>query len=140
MATHYRPQLGSYDAKDRKRIRNWNLRGLLGVRGFLARSCGFLLRLIFDRSAWGFCWRSLFRIQQDSVVQAVKRKLKAISDAELVINFAQIVLHHLLRGPDSRGNFFVLHSLSDAGNDQRLFGGKLDFRARRMRTRSLSPV
>ena len=42
----------------------------------------------------------------------------AIGDAELVIHFSQIILYYLLGRAHANRNFFVLHSLSDAGNNE----------------------
>src|SRR4029077_13250055 len=58
-------------------------------------------------------------------------------DAELVVNLAQIILHHLFGGAYAQGNFLVLHALGYAGNDQGLFGRELNFRTASSRAAGL---
>ncbi len=47
----------------------------------------------------------------DLIVQAVKSELKPVRDAQLVIDFAQVVFDHLLRGAQLKGNFLVALAL-----------------------------
>ena len=54
-------------------------------------------------------------------MDAVKRQFQPIGNSKLVVHLAQIVLHHLLGGPNLIRDFFVTHSLRDARNDEQLF-------------------
>ena len=66
----------------------------------------------------------------DMMAQAIEREFQTIGNAEFVIDFAQIILYYLFGGSYANGNFFVLHALRDARNDQRFLGRELNFRAR----------
>src|ERR1035437_4680900 len=43
-----------------------------------------------------------------AVIQAVEREFQTVGDAQLVVNFAEIILDHLLGGAHAQGNLFVL--------------------------------
>jgi hypothetical protein len=47
----------------------------------------------------------------------MERKLEAIGNAQLVIDLAQVVLDHLLRGPKLISDLLVALALRDAGDD-----------------------
>src|ERR1700679_3751371 len=58
---------------------------------------------------------------QQLVVKAVKGKLQAVRDTELVIDFAQIVLNDLLSGTNLVSNFLVAHTARDATDNGQFF-------------------
>ena len=58
----------------------------------------------------------------DLVVQAVEGQLKAIGDAQLVVDLAQIVLDDLLGGAELERDFLIALALGDAGDDRGLLG------------------
>ncbi len=49
-----------------------------------------------------------------------KRQFDAVPHAQLVIDQAQVVLHHVLCGPERIGDFPVLAALGDELNDELL--------------------
>ena len=84
---------------------------LLLLRSILTRFAGGGGR----HAATGSTGSSSFR--QDAVVNGEQRKLKTIGDTDLVVDIAQIVLDHLLGGAEFGGDFLVLITLHDQGND-----------------------
>jgi len=74
------------------------------------------------------------------MIQAVQRQFQAVSDAQFVVNLPQVILHNLLGGAHAQRDFFILHALRDAGNNQRLFGRELYLGSRSRRTRTLIAV
>jgi len=74
------------------------------------------------------------------VIQAVEREFQTVSHSQLVVDFAKIILDHLLGGANPQGNLFVLHPLRDAGDDERLFGRERHFRTRPCRTHALRAI
>src|ERR1700682_3168896 len=62
---------------------------------------------------------------QELVVEAVEGELKAVGDAELVGDLAQVVLDYLLGGADLVSDFFVAHASGDAADDGQLLFGEL---------------
>ena len=58
------------------------------------------------------------------MVNREERQLKPVRDANLVVDVAQVVLDHLLGCAQLGGNFFVLVSLHDQGDDLEFLGGE----------------
>ena len=69
-----------------------------------------------------FCGDLIHICLDDLVVQAVQGKFKAVCDAELVVDLAQIVLDDLFGGSQLKCNFLVALALRDASDDRRLLG------------------
>src|SRR6266478_10129789 len=74
------------------------------------------------------------------MTQAVEREFQTVGDSQLVVNFAKIILDHLLGGAYPQGNLFVLHSLRNAGDDERFFGSERHFWTRPRRTHALRAI
>src|ERR1700721_459560 len=76
----------------------------------------------------------------DLVMEAVKSELKAVADAELVVNFAEIVLDNLLGGAELVGDLLVALALGDAGDDGHLLGRETGLAARVYKRGSLGAI
>ncbi len=61
---------------------------------------------------------------QNPMMNGEKRKFKAVGDADLVVNIAQIIFHHLLGSPKKGGDLFVFEALYDEGDNLQLLGCK----------------
>src|SRR5258708_4849852 len=55
----------------------------------------------------------------------IGREFQTIGNAQFVVDLTQIVLYHLLGRAYANRNFFILHALSDAGNNQRFLWREL---------------
>src|SRR5437763_10213263 len=69
------------------------------------------------------CYGSCCRFGQDAMVDGEQRQFQAVRDADLVIHVAQVILDDLLGGAELGGDFFVLVSLHNQGNDLQFLGG-----------------
>ena len=61
---------------------------------------------------------------QNPVMDGEQRKFQAVGDTDLVVNIAQVVLNDLLGGAEKSGDFLVLESLHDEGDDLQFLGSK----------------
>jgi hypothetical protein len=76
----------------------------------------------------------------DLVVQAVEGQLEAVADAELVVDFAQVVLDDLLGGAELEGDLFVALALGDAGDNGHFLGREAGLAARADESRGLGAI
>src|SRR5215469_7748026 len=114
------------------------LGGLVGshTAGAGCRGSGLTIRAFRSGSRL----RGLGAAIEYTVVQTVQRQFQAIRHAQLVIHLAQVVFYYLLGGSDAHCDFLVFHSLRHAGNNERLLGCELHFRARRRGPGSLRAI
>jgi hypothetical protein len=76
----------------------------------------------------------------DLVVEAVKGEFEAVADAELVVDFAQVVFDDLLGGSELEGYLLVALALCDAGDDGDLLGREAGLAARADESSSLCAI
>src|SRR6266404_7409132 len=74
------------------------------------------------------------------MTQAVECEFQSVGDSQLVVNFAKIILDHLLGGANPQGNLFVLHPLGNTGDNERFFGRERHFGTRPCRTQALRTI
>src|SRR5579863_9105671 len=118
------------------------LRRVRGARGDrISRPCrsGGSVEAIIILSSRRRNRRRLYAID-NMMAQTVESEFQTIGDTQLVINLAQIILYDLLGRAHADGDFFILHALGYAGNDQRFFGRELNFRARPGRPQVVSAI
>ena len=64
------------------------------------------------------------------MAEAIESQFEAIGHPKFVVHLTQVVLYNLLGGSHPNRNLFILHTLSNAGHNQRFLGRELDFGAR----------
>jgi hypothetical protein len=89
-------------------------RGERRIRGSVGRQA-------FNAGCWSARCFGLFEILEQAVVHAVEREFESIADAQLIVDFAKVVLDNLLGGTDFLSDVLVAQALRNAGDDPQFF-------------------